>query len=146
MMWDVPASQRSTLVKHVFQIKGNIIAILQMREENASLSLRPYARSRNPTNFLLLLRKDICVHHNSQQTSVSITLLRILSAAIFKPEGDPDIIALLDLPHIDDNLRRRNYSQVGFWCRATNAFLHRGAVAPHLEKTTCDLFSLKPLT
>ena len=36
------------------------------------------------------------------------------SFCIFKPKGDPDIIALLDLPDIDDNLRRRSYSQVCF--------------------------------
>ena len=51
---------------------------------------------------------------------------------VFKPEGDPDIISLLNLPDINDNLRWRIYSQVGFCCGATNAFLNRGAVASHL--------------
>ena len=46
--------------------------MIVLRDEKVSLSLRPYARSRNPRNFLLLLR-----------TSVYITVLRIMSVAMF---------------------------------------------------------------
>ena len=51
----------------------------------------------------------VCVHHISQDYVCGNA-----SFCIFKPKGDPDIIALLDLPDIDDNLRRRSYSQVCF--------------------------------
>ena len=47
----------------------------------------------------------VCVQHISQDYVCSI-----VSLCVSKPKGDPDIIALLDLPDIDDNLRRRIYS------------------------------------
>lgn len=71
----------------------------------------------------------------------------LLVYRIFKPEGDPDIIALLHLPDIDDNLRRRNCSQVCFCCGASNTFLHRGAIASHLKRELEMMFStLETLT
>ena len=72
---------------------------------------------------------DICVHHISQDF-----VCGNLSLRIFKPEGYPDIIALLDLIDIDDNLRRRNCSQVCFYCGASNTFLYRGTVASDLHR------------
>ena len=63
LVWDVPATQRSTLVKNLFLDQKKWIkhyCAHRWEKKKVSLSLRPYARSRNPRNFLLLLRRHLC--------------------------------------------------------------------------------------
>ena len=51
--------------------------------------------------------EDTCVCVYTVHLTLQDYVCGIASFCVFKPKGDPDIIALLDLPDIDDNLRRR---------------------------------------
>ena len=101
--------------------------MLTDERRNESLTFVAAICKKQKSQKLFAAPEDICAHHISQDFVCCNVPL-----CFFKPEGDPNIIALLNLPDIDDNLRWRNYSQVGFCCGATNAFLNSGAVASHL--------------